>query len=83
MSAKPPEPLRVAIERIDKRTERIESALFVGNGAPPVLSRLSILEERTQVVERSTHSAPVWTGIGGAIGAVIVTVLAYFGIRDQ
>lgn len=65
-----------AVERIDDRTERIEAALFVGNGAPPVLSRLTALE---------TRGAPSKTERGGvlgtAVGAAVIAVLAYFGVR--
>ena len=60
----------------------IREAVFTGHdGQAPILSRLSTLEERTGKVEAQTHGAPVWTGIGGAIGSAIVVVLGYLGVK--
>ena len=60
----------------------VREAVFVGHeGQPPVLSRLATLEERTTKVEKNTHGAPMWTGIGSAVGAAIVVVLGFFGVK--
>lgn len=62
----------------------IREAVFTGHeGQPPVLSRLATLEERTTKVEGRTHGAPIWTGIGSGIGAAIVVVLSFLGIKPS
>ena len=70
------------VEKIDGRTERIEEALFIGyNDEPPVLSRLATLEERTKNVERAGPRAGLWGGLGTGIGAAVIVVLGYLGIK--
>ena len=60
----------------------IREAVFIGHaGQEPVLSRLATLEERTTKVEKNTRGAPMWTGIGSGVGAAIVIILGYFGIK--
>ena len=60
----------------------IHEAMFIGHeGQPPVLSRLSTLEERTTKVEKKTRGAPMWTGIGSAVGAAVVVILGFFGVK--
>ena len=60
----------------------IHEAMFTGHeGHPPVLSRLATLEERTAAAERRIGRAPLWTGIGSAVGAAVVVVLGYFGVK--
>lgn len=62
--------------RVAGSIERIEHAIFVGDGEPPLLSRVTALE---------TRGGPSKTERGGvisiAIGAVVTSILAYFGIR--
>ena len=60
----------------------IREAVFIGHdGQEPILSRLATLEERTEKVEGQTRGAPMWTGIGSGVGAAIVDLLGYFGIK--
>ena len=72
------------ITRIDERTENTEKcvdkllhAIFEGNGAPSVLSRLSTLEERTP---RKREPA-IWGAIGTFLGAVVVGAASVIGLR--
>lgn len=80
----PQESVRAVIERIDRRTERIEKAMFYGDGEqPPVLSRLATLEERTGKVERAAPRAGVWGAAGMVLGGLVISVLSYFGVKPQ
>lgn len=71
-----------AVERIDTRTARLETAMYFGDGdAKPVLSRLERLEERTSRVENAAPRAGVWAGAGTALGAALGALLVTLGIR--
>lgn len=60
----------------------IREAVFTGHdGQKPLIERVGIVEDRTAKVEKNTHGAPMWTGIGSGIGAAIVVVLTYLGIK--
>lgn len=54
------------LTRIERAVGRIEQALFTGNGAPSVLARLAVLEER------SPASKKFVAGTGGIIAALVV-----------
>ena len=59
----------------------IREAVFTGHeGQPPVLSRLSTLEERTKKVEQVAPKAGMLGGLGAIIGGAIVVILGYFGL---
>lgn len=71
-----------AVERIDMRTQRLETAIYFGDGDNhPVLSRLATLEERTSRVESAAPRAGIWAGIGTAVGAALGALLVTLGFR--
>lgn len=73
-----------AVERIDERTQRLETAMYFGDGdAKPVLSRLERLEERTSRVENAAPRAGIWAGLGTAVGAALGALMVMLGIRPS
>lgn len=71
-----------AVERIDERTERLETAMYFGDGdSKPVLSRLATLEERTTRVESAGPRAGIWAGAGTALGAALGALLVTLGVK--
>lgn len=72
----------VLLQETRSDVKDVREAVFVGHDShPPILSRLATLEERTSKVEKNTRGAPMWTGIGSGVGAAIVVVLGYFGVK--
>lgn len=93
-----PQTDRALLERIDERTEQmagyleavdqrlkvVEGRLFVGNGTPPVLSRLERAEEAIKGLEHETdrpHRNCPWEAVqkkflAWAVAAVALALLA-------
>lgn len=72
---------RVNNDRMYQMVDDIHQAVFRGNGKPGLVTRVGVLEDRD--VRQSSKVAAAWGGAGTAIGAALVAVLAYFGIRPQ
>ena len=53
--------------QLDARTARLDEHIFVGNGSPPLLSRLATIEERTKNLAR-TVAAFVGALVGWQFG---------------
>lgn len=66
-------------DRLYQMVDDIHQAVFRGNGKPGLVTRVGVLEDRD--VRQASKIAAAWGGAGTAIGAVVVAVLAYFGVR--
>ncbi len=73
-----------AVVRIDRRTERIEHALFEGEGdAPGIMTRIALLEQARADDDGEKKLSRVMVAIGTLIGSGVGAALALIGIGTQ